>query len=98
MKDYEVIRTICERLWDPENNDCKAAELAGFKNDIIRLFEDCYTLEDFCKWLAKNDCNPAKGFDDADIYFKDDCDTDEEWGAICDDALFYNDEAAIVRW
>ena len=98
MKDYEVIETICKKLWDSENTDCATAEELGFKQSIINLFVDWYSLEEFCKWLAKNDCNPAKGFSDVEIAYKNDCDDDLEWGAICDDALFYNDDCAVVSW
>ena len=99
MLEYsETIRKICEKLWDSEDPDCKEAEEYGFKEDIITLFEDCFDYESFCKWLAKNDCNPANHFRDAEIANRCDCDTTQEWKAIIEDALFYNSEFACVSW
>ena len=98
MSEWEIIEKICEKLWDSEDPDCKEAEEYGFKEDIIRLFRDCYDYESFCKWLANNNCNPANHFREADISYYRDCDNEYEWEAICDDALFYNSEYACVRW
>ena len=98
MREYEVIRTICEKLWDSEDSDCALAEEYGFKDQIIMLFAECYDYEYFCEWLAKNNCNPAEGFSNAEINCREDYDSDEEFEEAKDDALFYNDDYICIRW
>ena len=98
MRDWEVIRKICESLWDPEDLDCAEAEEYGFKDQIINLFTECYDAEGFLAWLAKNDCNPANHFREAEIVERSDYDSLEEWQSAQEDALFSNDEYICVRW
>ncbi len=98
MEQWEVIRKMCEKLWDSEDPDCREAEDYGFKEQIIELFSECYDYEDFCKWLAKHDCNPAWGFREAEVCYIKDCEDEREWETACENALFYNDEFACVRW
>lgn len=98
MDQYRTIKLMCEKLWDSEDPDCLNAEDYGFKEQIIELFADCYDYEDFCKWLAKNDCNPANHFRNATIEYRGDCEDEREWEALCEDSLFYNDEFACMQW
>ena len=102
MKEWEMIRKICEALWDSEDPDCKAAEEYGFKEQIIQLFEDCYDAKGFLDWLANHDCCIADGFRYAEIVSKEEYSADgwdeEDWNSACEDSLFYNDEYACMRW
>ena len=98
MTDYEIIEKICNALWDSEDADCKAAEEYGFKDQIILLFADCYDYGSFCKWLAKHDCNPAHGFNDAEIRERSDYDSDEEFEDAKMDALLSNDKYLCMSW
>jgi len=98
MKVWEMIRKICEALWDSEDPDCAEAEEYGFKEQIIQLFEECYDAKSFLDWLAKNECCIANNFREAEITSKEECENEEEWESICEDSLFYNDEYACVRW
>lgn len=98
MKEYEVTRIICEKLWDSEDKDCALAESYGFKDQIIQLFEDWYDAKDFLAWLAKNNCNLAEGFSSAEVNCREDYDSDEEFEAAKEDALFYNDDYICIRW
>ena len=98
MNQWDVIGKICEKLWNSEDDDCKAAEEYGFKENIIELLKDCYDYEDFCKWLARHECNPADGFRNAEVYEKSEYDSEEDWNEACDNALFSNDEYVCIYW
>lgn len=98
MRSWEVIHNICVGLWDPDDIDCKCADEYGFTDNIIELFTDCYDYEGFCKWLAVNNCCPANNFRNAEVYAREDYETEEDWEEACENALFYNDEYVCMQW
>ena len=64
----------------------------------IDLLLDCYNREELLIWLENQEFNPIKDFGEAEIYKKDDVDSQEEWDNLVQDALFYDeDEKIIVR-
>lgn len=98
MEECKVIRTVCEKLWNPENPDCALAEKYDLKDRIINLYTECFDYEFFCKWLADNGCNIAEGFSEAEINCREDYDSDEEFETAKENALFYNNDYICIRW
>ena len=96
MRDYEVIKEVCEALWNSDDPDCYEAEEYGFKENIIELFTEYYDGSSFLEWLAKNNCNPANHFREAEVVEKPD--DPEEWAEIQENALFFNNDYACIQW
>jgi len=60
MREYELIRNICEALvskYDENDPDFKQAKEDEMIDNIIELFADCYTSKDFLEWLYNHDCD-----------------------------------------
>lgn len=97
----------CIRMYDDNDDDLKAVLDCGLGVDIVNLFIDCYSYEDFCMWLCENDFDIFKDFRFANVVYRDDYESEEDFiensGAFYNgdaDCLIYNEDKgiAVISW
>lgn len=79
-----------------DDPDFKDALEYGFAEQIVNLFLDCYCGSNFIRWLNEHDFDLFDSFRFADIAFKEDYESEEEWEDAKNNALMINDDKTAV--
>ena len=92
----------CVRMYKDNDVDLKAVLESGLGVDIIRFIVECYEYTDFCVWLCENDFDIFKDFRYADIVYREDYESEEDFKENSGvyygddiDCLLYNEDLGV---